>query len=413
MQLLMQLPPSSGEGPQADRAGSGARGTHVEAPDPDQPAQHPSVSKAPTIRITRTQTGVAATAATEQDNASGRRDGVLCTPVAAGAHSAGPMSHRTRAKTAQEPCSDAARREAELEAAADAGEAAAGVTDAPASPSPPAGQNGQQGSPIRGAPQQDASCGYNDWDVDLEAALRHSDQHALAAAAKGRQPKIPPQSRQHIEAIGRSIVSTAAGAQVRDRDTATASAQSRSAVAAATASAAAACPKQPEQAPQRPAITPHNAMHWGGGPLLREEATLKPAQAQSNCPLGVAADARVARSPEARLSPAEAPSDRPSSVVPEDVPQAERQPAAAKPVESDCPSMLVGDPSMAFVGLGGLVWDVQGDQGPQSPRQADEPDASRAEGRPVVAKASHAQGMLRSSLVPHTIDVWPSLPDPM
>ena len=346
-------------------------------------------------------------AATEQGTAGSHREMILCTPVAAAAHIAEPMSQRTRALA---PRSGAAQRKIEPEAVADAGDRAAVVTRTQAGPAPPARQIGQQGSPIGEAPQQNASCGYNDWDADLEAALRHSDQHALAAAAKREQAKVPLRSRPLAEATGKSTLAAAAGAQA----TATDSAQSRSAVAAATASAAAARPEQPKQAaqgqaaspaPQRPAITPHRAMHWRGGPLIIEKATLEPAGAnagQPDCPFGVAVDARVvACSPKAQLPPAEAHSGRPSVAVPEDKLPAERQPAAAVPAESDCPSGLVGDPSMAFVGLGDLVWDVQGDQGPQSPHQAHEPDVPQAEDRLIAAHASGIRAELLLGASPH------------
>lgn len=407
VQLLVQLPPCSKGASQANRAGSPARG-NVEAADPDQPAQQCSLPDAPTAPATRAHAGAATMAATEQGAAGSRREIILCTPVAAAAHIAEPMSQRTRAKTALAPGSAAARRKIHPEAVADAGDLAAVVTRAQAGPAPPAGQVGQQGSPLGEAPQQDASCGYNDWDADLEAALRHSDRHALAAAAKGQQAKVTSQNRQRAEATGKAIASADSSAPVRDA--ATAAARSRSALAAAVTSAAAACPNQPEEAPQgqaaspapqRPAITPHRAMHWRGGPLIIEEATREPAQAnavQSNCPLGVAVGAHVVRSQEAQHPPAEAQSDRLSDAVSEDSLPAKRQLATAKPAESDCPSGLVGDPSMAFVGLGGLVRDVQGDQGPRSPRQAREPDIPQAEDEPAATAAAHAHGMCAEQL---------------
>ena len=347
-------------------------------------------------------------AATEHGAAGSRREMILCTPVAAAAHIAEPMTQRTRAKIAEASCSGAARRKVQPEAVADAGDLAAIVCCAQAGPAPPAGQVGQHVSPLGEVPQQDAGCGYNDWDADLEAALRHSDQHALAAAAKGQQARVSSQDRQCAEATGKAVASADSSAPVGDA--ATAAARSTSAVAAAMAFAATACPKQPEEAlqgqaaspaPQRPAITPHRAMHWRGGPLIIEEAAHEPAQANAvppYSPFGAAVDAHVVRSQNAQLPPAEAQSDHSSDAVPEDNLIAKRQPAAAKPAESDCPSGLMGDPSMAFVGLGGLVWDVQGDKGPQSPRQGHEPDAPQAEDRPAATEAAHAQGMRAEQL---------------
>ena len=405
VQLLVQLPPCSKGAPQADGAGSPARGTHAEASNPYQPAQEPSLLEATAARATWARAGAATMAATKQGAAGSRREMILCTPVAAAAHIAEPMSQRTRAKTALAPCSGAARRKAEPEAVADVGDLAAVVTRAQAGPAQLAGQVGQQGSLMREAPQQIAGCGYNDWDADLEAALRHSDQHALAAVAKEEEAKVPLRSKHRAEATGKSTLGAAAGAQA----TVTDSAQSRSAVAAATASAAAARPKQPEQAaqgqaaspaPQRPATTPHRAMHWRGGPLIIEEAAREPAQADAgepDCPFAVNTHV-VACSHEAQLPSAQAQSDCPSDAVPEEKLPAKRQPAAAKPAESDCPSGLVGDPSMAFVGLGGLVWDVQGDQEPQSPRQARQLDVPQAEDRSAATKAAHAQGMRAEQL---------------
>ena len=409
VQLSVQLPPCSKGAPQAHRAGSPAGGNYVEAADPDQPAQLSAMPEAPTARASWARAGAATMAATEQGAAGSRGEMILCTPVAAAAHIAEPMSQRTRAKTAEASCSGAARRKAGPEAVADADNAAAVATCMQAGPAPPAGQIGQQGSPTAEAPQQDAGCGYNGWDADLEAALRHSDQHALAAAAKGQKAKVSSQNRHCAQVTGKAIASADSSAPVRDA--ATAAARSTSAVAADMDFAAAACPKQPEQAPQgqaaspapqRPAITPHRAMHWRGGPLIIEEAALEPAAAnavQLHCPLGAAVDAHVVHSHEAQHPPAEAQSGRPSDAVPKDTLPAKRQPAAAKPAESDCPSGLVGDPSMAFVGLGGLVWDVQGDQGPQSPRQAHKLDVSQAEDRPVVTEAVHAQGTRAKQLV--------------
>ena len=195
-------------------------------------------------------------------------DLVPCTPVAAAAHIAQPLTQRTRAKTAQAPQDSAgAGKEAgaKIHEASGAGQATA--------------QPGQQG----------ASCSFDDF--EFEEALLQTDDQAFAAAKRASMGKsLPSQPKAHAHPAT-TAAAPPTGNAVR-------------AQTLPSGSAAAMHKKQPSQAARMqagphgmpiPSPTPHRAMHWRGSKPSVQQAKPPPAKpADSDCPSGLAIDPATA-----------------------------------------------------------------------------------------------------------------------
>ena len=219
-------------------------------------------------------------------------DVIPCTPVAAAAHVAQPLTQRTRAKapqTLQDSADPGKEAGAKIAEASGAGQATA--------------RPGRQGASE--APQQEPSCGFDDFEFD--EALLQTDGQAFAAAKRASMgtplPSQPKACAQPATTAAAPPTSNAVRAQTLP-----------------SGSAAATHGKQPSQAARMqagpdvmpiPSPTPHRAMRWRGS---------KPSVQRAKPPL-------------------------------------------AKPADSDCPSGLAVDPTTAFMRLEDLVQAVQGDQG--------------------------------------------------
>ena len=274
-------------------------------------------------------------------------DLVPCTPVAAAAHVTQPLSQRTRAQpsrldTAANNADTAKDNEAvamfrgALNEAQDLRpphghkQALNGQPEKPGQYRVSPGQSGHLRAQARQSGQQSRADdevpqeGFS-YDVyDFDAAM-HTDEQA-AHAGRSKQADLPSPCRPTtLPREGRKTAGTQAETRLLRSDSA----------AAAAAAAAVVQNKLSDQAmPVQmcspgvlgPSPTPHKALHWRGQRI---------------------------------------------SAIPQAVP--------ARPVGSDCPSGFAIDPATAFMGLGGLVQAVQGDQGQQSHREQG-PDEGAAGG---------------------------------
>ena len=195
-------------------------------------------------------------------------DVVPCTPVAAAAHVAQPLTQRTRAKTAQTLQDSAGPGK---EAGAKIAEAS-GAGQATARPG-----------------QQEPSCSFDEF--EFEEALLQTDEQAFAAAKRASMGTPLPSQPRDCAQPATTAAAPPTGNAVR-------------AQTLPSGAAAATHGKQPSQAARMqagpdvmpiPSPTPHRAMRWRGSKPPVQRAKPPPAKpTDSDCPSGLAVDPTTA-----------------------------------------------------------------------------------------------------------------------
>lgn len=281
-------------------------------------------------------------------------DLVPCTPVAAAAHVTQPLSQRTRARPSRlDAAADkadsvkdneaeakfrGARNEAQdLRPPHGQQEALNGQLEKPGQYRVSAGQSGQ----LRAQAGQSGQQSHADDEVpqqevsydvyDFDATM-HTDEQA-AHTGRGKQADLPSPCRPAaLPREGGKAAGTQAETRLLRSDSAGQNKLSDQALPVQMCSPGV----------LGPSPTPHKALHWRGQ--------------------------RISAIPQA---------------------------APARPADSDCPSGFAIDPATAFMGLGGLVQAVQGDQGQQTHRNQgpDEGAAGVTKFTEPAAVAEKASGM--------------------